>query len=91
MEGLEEQSAAVASKVSQATTLLPTALRSLEARLDELVPSTRSTTAAEFVAPLRHVPRSLEPSSDVADDEPDENETPHRLPAPVVPRWGTDS
>ena len=91
MEGLEEQSAAVASKVSQATTLLPTALRSLEARLDELVPSTRSTTATEFVAPLRHVPRSLEPSSDLADDEPDKNETPHRLPAPVVPRWGTDS
>jgi len=90
MESLEEQSAAVASKVSQATTLLPTALRSLEARLDELVPPTRSTTATEFVAPLQPVPRSLEPSSDVADDEPDENETPHRLPTPVVPSWGTD-
>lgn len=90
MEGLEEQSAAAASKVSQATTLLPTALRSLEARLDELVPPTRSTTATEFVAPLQPVPRSLEPSSDVADDEPDENETPHRLPTPVVPIRGTD-
>lgn len=90
MEVLEEQSAAVASKVSQATTLLPTALRSLEARLDELVPPTRSTTATEFVARLQPVPRSLEPSSDIADDEPGENETPHRLPTPVVPIRGTD-
>jgi chromosome segregation ATPase len=90
MEGLQEQSAAVVSKVSQATTLLPSALRSLEARLDEVVPPTGSTTATEFVARLQPVPRNLEPSSDVADDEPDENETPHRLPTPVVPIRGTD-
>jgi chromosome segregation ATPase len=91
MEGLERQSAAIASKVSQATTLLPTALRSLEARLDELAPGTRSMTAMEYVAPLQPAPRNLESSPDVADYEPDEDETPRRLPTPVVPIRGTDS
>jgi colicin import membrane protein len=90
MEGVERQSEAVASKVSQATTLLPTALRSLEARLDELAPGTRSTTATEYVAPLQPPLRGLEPSPVLADDEPDEDETPQRLPTPVVPIRGTD-
>jgi chromosome segregation ATPase len=91
MEGLERQSTAVASKVSQATMLLPTALRSLEARLDERAPGTRSMTGMEYVAPLQPAPRNLESSTDVADYEPDEDETPHRLPTPVVPIRGTDS
>jgi hypothetical protein len=90
MDGLERQGAAVTSKVSQATTLLPTALRSLEARLDELAPRTRSTTATEHVAPLQPAPRSLEPSPVVADDESDEDDSPHRLPTPAVPIRGTD-
>ena len=88
MESLESQSAAVASKVSHATTLVPAALRSLEARLDELAPGTRGLAAAEQVAPTRPAPSSLDPSADVADDELDEAETSDRLPAPVAPiRW----
>jgi len=90
MESLESQSAAVASKVSHATTLVPAALRSLEARLDELAPGTRGSAAAEQVAPTRPAPSSLEPSAEVADDELDEAETSDRLPTPVAPIRGTD-
>jgi len=90
MEGLERQSAAVGSKLSQATTLVPTALRSLEARLDELATGTRSTSATEYVAPPQPALRSLGSSPVVPDDEPAEDETPQRLPTPVVPIRGTD-
>ncbi|MGH3136585.1 MAG: hypothetical protein ACRDPV_08845 [Gaiellaceae bacterium] len=90
LENLESQSAAVAAKVSQATTLVPAALRSLEARLDELAPRTRGS-AAQQVAPPTPALSSLEPSRDVADDELTEDETSQRLPTPVVPIRGTDS
>jgi hypothetical protein len=90
MGSLESQSAAVASKVSHATTLVPAALRSLEARLDELAPGTRGPAAAEQVVPTKPGPSSLEPSADVADDELDEAETSDRLPTPVAPIRGTD-
>jgi chromosome segregation ATPase len=90
MESLEVRSEAVAEKVAHATTLLPTALRSLEARLDELTPEPRGTTGVEPVSPLPRAPRSLLPSTFLADDELDEDDTPQRLPEPVVPIRGTD-
>ena len=90
METLELRNEAVAAKVSQATTLLPTALRSLEVRLDELAPEPRSTTALEPAVLLPRAPRGMEPSPFLADDEPDEVDTPHRLPESAVPIRGTD-
>jgi len=90
MESLESRSEAVAAKVSQTNMLLPTALRSLEARLDELAPGPRGTAAVELVGPLPRASGSLEPSPFPADDEPDEDGTLHRLPEPVVPIRGTD-
>ena len=90
MESLELRSDAVAEKVAHATTLLPTALRSLEARLEELTPGPRGTTAVEPVSSLPRALRSLESSPFLADDELDEDDTPHRLPEPVVPLRGTD-
>ena len=90
MERLELQEAAVASKVAHATTLVPAALRSLEARLDELAPSTRGSAAADRAAPPTPASPSLEASPDLADDELDEDETPDRLRTPVVPIRGTD-
>jgi hypothetical protein len=90
MESLELRSDAVAAKLSQTTTLLPTALRSLEARLDELAPEPRETTGMEPGASLSFAPGSLEPTPVPADDVPDEDDTPHRLPEPVVPIRGTD-
>lgn len=87
---LESQSAVVAAKVSQATTLVPAALRSLQARLDVLAPETRGSAAAEQVAPVMPEPSSLEPSPGVTDNELDEYEAPDRLPAPVVPIRGSD-
>jgi hypothetical protein len=90
MESLELRSDAVAAKMSQTNALLPTALRSLEARLDELAPGPRGTTAVVPVGRLPRAPGSLEPSPFSADDEPDEDGTPHRLPEPVVPIRDTD-
>lgn len=88
MEGLELRSGAVAAKVSQATTLLPTALRSLEARLDELASRPTDTTGVK--SPLPPAPETLEPLAFPADDELDEDDAPHRLPEPVVPIRGSD-
>ncbi len=91
MEGLARQGAAVASRVTHATTLLPTALRSLEARLDELAPETRGTTAAVSASPP--LSPELGPSPFDADDRhdgADAGESPLRLPTPVVPVRGTD-
>ncbi len=90
LESLEDQSAAVASKVSQATTLIPAALRSLEARLDELAPRTPGQAVAEQVGSILPTIQGIEPDLDPADDEPDEDETANRLRAPVVPIRGSD-
>lgn len=92
IESLELRSEAVAAKVSQTTTLLPAALRSLEARLDELAPpEPQSRTVVEPGDPLAQAPGGLEPSPFPADDESDEDDTPHqRLPEPAVPIRGTD-
>lgn len=89
LESLEGQSAAVASKVSQVTTLIPAALRSLEARLDELAPRAPGEAAAD-VGPLQHSFEDLEHDPDPVDDEFDDEETSQQLPAPVVPIRGTD-
>ena len=58
MRDLERDSTAVASRVSQATTLLPTALRSLEARLDEIAPASRETPVSQDLLPRTRRPAS---------------------------------
>ena len=90
MESLELRSESVAANVSHATALFPTALRSLEARLDELAPGTRGTTAVEPVGPPQPAPPSLQRSPDPADDESGVDDAPNRLPASVAPIRGTD-
>jgi chromosome segregation ATPase len=91
MGDLERRNAEVSSKVSQATTLLPTALRSLEARLDEVAPGTRAATVTEHVPPPQPAPRGrLERRPHDPDDEPAEDADPDRTPTAVVPFRGTD-
>ena len=90
MESLELRSESVAANLSNATALFPTALRSLEARLDELAPGTRGTTAVEPVGPPQPAPPSLQRSPDPADDESGVDDAPNRLPASVAPIRGTD-
>ncbi len=68
LDEVEQRGAAVASKVSHASTLVPTALRSLEARLDEVAPPPRRTEprtdgwnlhdAGADDAPAEHADRS---------------------------------
>jgi chromosome segregation ATPase len=68
LEEVEQRGAAVASKVSHASALVPTALRSLEARLDEVAPASRRTEpgqegwglhdAEDHDAPAEHADRS---------------------------------
>jgi chromosome segregation ATPase len=60
LDEVEERGAAVATKVSHASTLLPTALRSLEARLDEVSPGSR--------APVREPDAAGEPPASVDED-----------------------
>lgn len=90
MESLERNGAVIASKVSQATTLLPTALRSLEVRLDELAPESRGKAAGPSSPPLLPTegPSSLD--ADGKQDEADEGGSPLPLPMPVVPLRGTE-
>jgi chromosome segregation ATPase len=91
MGDLERRNAEVSSKVSQATTLLPTALRSLEARLDEVAPGTRAATTTEHVPPPQPAPRGrLERRPHDPDDESAEDAAPDRMPTAVVPFRGTD-
>ena len=75
---VEQRGAAVASKVSHASALLPTALRSLEARLDEVSAGPRKGVQEP------DVPAEIAPP----DDEPEAAEpveTVHRATAAVVP------
>jgi chemotaxis protein MotB len=68
LDEVEQRGAAVASKVSHASALLPTALRSLEARLDEVAPASRRPApgqegwglpdAEDHDAPAEHEDRS---------------------------------
>jgi chromosome segregation ATPase len=91
MGDLERRNAEVSSRVSQATTLLPTALRSLEARLDEVAPGTRAATVTEHVPPPQPAPRGrLERRPHDPDDQPADDAAPDRTPTAVVPFRGTD-
>ncbi len=65
---VEQRGAAVATKVSHASTLLPTALRSLEARLDEVSPGSRRMThepnvSEEPPGPPTGAPEAVEPAA----------------------------
>jgi chromosome segregation ATPase len=83
---LERQTATVASKVSHASTLVPTALRSLEARLDEVAPGPRRPVADRDEPPASPVAPEDDPS-DSDDAEPTDDAT-YRAPTGVVPIRG---
>ena len=80
---VEQRSAAVATKVSHASALLPTALRSLEARLDEVSPG-----------PRQPIPEPDTPIEQAASDDGRETTQPveigDRGTAAVVPLRATD-
>jgi predicted nucleic acid-binding Zn-ribbon protein len=65
LEEVEQRSAAVAAKVSHASALLPTALRSLEARLDEVAPELRrtgeSSQPSTSLTPIEGAPEVAQP------------------------------
>ncbi|HEU0247437.1 MAG TPA: hypothetical protein VFR38_10170 [Gaiellaceae bacterium] len=90
MRDIERDSTAVASRVSQATTLLPAALRSLEARLDEIAPGSREPPASEHVPSVYSAPGGPEPLTGDNDDDASESEATERLTSGVVPSGGTD-
>jgi len=90
MRDLERDSTAVASRVSQATTLLPTALRSLEARLDEIAPASRETPVSQDLPPAYAAPGEPEPLAENVVHEANERETTEPLTSGVVPSRGTD-
>ena len=90
LEDLERQGAAIAARVSQTTTLIPTALRALETRLDELGPAPRTPPTPQLVVPPGPVDQRLERTPDPADDEHREDELPERLPTTVVPARQAD-
>jgi chromosome segregation ATPase len=90
MRDLERDSSAVASRVSQATTLLPTALRSLEARLDEIAPASRETPVSQGLSPAYSAPVEPEPLAENVEHEVNERETTEPLTSGVVPSRGTD-
>ena len=90
MRDLERDSTAVASRVSQATTLLPTALRSLEARLDEIAPASRETPVPQGLSPAYAAPRKPEPLAENVEHEGNERKTTEPLTSGVVPSRGTD-
>jgi chromosome segregation ATPase len=90
MRDLERESSAVASRVSQATTLLPAALRSLEARLDQIASGPREAAAfPDHLPGLHSDPGELETigadEHEAADDEVTE-----RLASGAVPSARTD-
>jgi chromosome segregation ATPase len=89
MHDLERDSTAVASRVSQATTLLPAALRSLETRLDEIAPGSRETPASERVPSVYSAPGEREPHAEDHGDA-NESEATERLTSGVVPSGGMD-
>jgi chromosome segregation ATPase len=90
MRDLERDSTAVASRVSQATTLLPAALRSLEARLDEIAPGSRESAFPDHLPDLYSVPSEPEKlRTGDEHDEPDDDAT-ERLASGVVPSVGPD-
>jgi len=83
---VERQAATVASKVSHASTLVPTALRSLEARLDEVAPSPRRPVADRDEPAASPVAPEGDPSErDAA--EPTDDAT-YRAPTGVLPIRG---
>jgi len=90
MRDLERDSTAVASRVSQATTLLPSALRSLEARLDEIAPASRETPVPDHLPPVYSAPGEPEQLAEDVEHEPNDDETTVRLTSGVVPIRGTD-
>jgi chromosome segregation ATPase len=90
MRDLERDSTAVASRVSQATTLLPTALRSLEARLDEIAPASRETPVSQDLSPAYAAPRAPAPLAENVEHEANERKTTEPLTSGVVPSRGTD-
>jgi chromosome segregation ATPase len=90
MRDLERNNTAVASRVSQATTLLPTALRSLEARLDEIAPASRETPVSDHLPPVYSAPGEPAPLADDIEREANEHEATKRLTSGFVPSGGTD-
>jgi chromosome segregation ATPase len=90
MRDLERDSTAVASRVSQATTLLPTALRSLEARLDEISPGSRETSVSDRLPPVFSASGQPEPLAQDIEHEANEHEATERLTSGVVPSGGND-
>ena len=89
MRDLERDSTAVASRVSQTTTLLPNALRSLEARLDQIAP-TRETPVPDHIPPVYSAPGDPEQLDEDIEHEADEHEATERLTSGVVPHGRTD-
>lgn len=86
MSEVERQAATVASKVSQASALVPTALRSLEARLDEIAPDPRRPVADRDERPASRVaPEDDTPETDDAEQNDDATD---RAPTAVVPIRG---
>ncbi len=89
---VERQAATLASKVSHASTLVPTALRTLEARLDEVAPGPRRPIADRDETPaLRVALEDDPPENDDADpnDDPEPNdEATYHAPTAVVPIRG---
>ena len=79
IDAVEQHGAAVASKVSHTNALLPTALRSLEARLDDVAPGTR-TVGRELGA---EDPHDAQP--DEADETSEALDAADRATAAVVP------
>ena len=79
IDAVEQHGAAVASKVSHTNALLPTALRSLEARLDDVAPGTR-TAGRELGA---EDPHDAQP--DEADETSEALDAADRATATVVP------
>lgn len=90
MRDLERNNTAVASRVSQATTLLPTALRSLEARLDEIAPGSRETPVSDHLPPVYSAPGEPAPLAEVIEQEASERESTEQLASGVAPSGGTD-
>jgi chromosome segregation ATPase len=71
LDEVEQRGAVVATKVSHASALLPTALRSLEARLDEVAPGSRPPTLEPDVPVEQTAPPVEEPEAGRAVDTVD--------------------
>ena len=96
LEEVERHGAAVASKVSHASTLVPTALRSLEARIDEVAPPRRPEPDLDdaarnlFSAPSFDLGTELE-SAEAEDERDSTDEAREPVTTAVVPLRAPDT